>query len=881
MPTEPAIADFLDLVQRSGIVPADQMEQLLEEYGRRTDVDTAGKIAHELVARDLLTRWQADKLLQGKYKNFILGPYRILKPLGRGGMGTVYLAQHCVMRRYCAIKVLPSRSPKDDSSMLDRFYREAQAVAALDHPNIVRAYDVNKEVQKNTVVHYLVMEYVKGQDLQAKVDEHGVLGYRVAAEYIRQAAEGLAHAHDAGLIHRDVKPANLLVDAKGVVKILDLGLARFYDDSQGAALTNQFGDAVLGTVDYLAPEQALDCHQVDARADIYSLGQTFYFLLTGHPPFPEGSVAQRLLAHQTRSPDPIDEERPDVPRDLVAIIEQMTNKAPADRYQTAREVADVLSAWLADRPSDSGFLPRVSLRRPSRASGLPDPTRSLPRGARPSTHGEPTRAGSSAAEDTDLELAPLDDEKPPRTSSGSQPGVKQQADEESPADSQATQAPDEAAAPSASAEPQAKSPEQAVPPDMAADLSDVSPPETDWMSTLLEEEALPESVAAAGPVTLPSLSRPELTKPDRSSEGSLIGRLVKQPVFWVVVAGFVVALLVVALVLGLSNGPEEGRRQAPASARSMARTAAPAVPPGEGELETPAQGDAKASDRPETAPSARAKAAPKGGAVPGSNEPSPADGREKPAGTGPGKKPATAGPRQEERSPQTRDAKPTGGPRGHRPREEPGRPSQVPAASQGTGKPPSPSTTQQRGLPGTEVGPPAGRGPDAGEEPKAASPGEEPAKRLDPDEMRARLAAIPHLSFVLASADRNPRSKLNMLIRQEAIQAAERAGLAVIKDDAAVMHLTLEMTNADGLVGFVMSAELKCRDADAGADSDSDVFTVWEHKEQVATVAPDLLRRPLVPAPLKTGVGDFFDQFVKDYRRAQAEKDPTRAPEPD
>jgi hypothetical protein len=158
--------------------------------------------------------------------------------------------------------------------------------------------------------------------------------------------------------------------------------------------------------------------------------------------------------------------------------------------------------------------------------------------------------------------------------------------------------------------------------------------------------------------------------------------------------------------------------------------------------------------------------------------------------------------------------------------------------------------------------------------PKAASPDEE-AVKLDPAELRSRFAAISELTFQLESADPNPNSRLNRLVREEAIQAAERVGLTLARDDAVVMHLTLEMTEVNGLVGFVMSAELKCR------DSDSKVLKLWEHKEQVATIAPHLLPRPTVPMPLKTGVGDFFDRFVKDYRRAQAEKNKTGASKPD
>jgi serine/threonine protein kinase len=189
------------------------------------------------------------------------------------------------------------------------------------------------------------MEYVEGRDLQHVVKEDGPLDYVVAADYIRQAAEGLAHAHESGLIHRDVKPANLLVDHKNVIKVLDLGLARFTDDEK-ASLTVEHDENVLGTADYLAPEQALNSHGADARADIYSLGCSLYFLLAGHPPFVGGTLPQRLMMHQKQPPPDILIDRPDAPADLIAICLKMMAKNPEGRFQTAEEVAAALTAWL-------------------------------------------------------------------------------------------------------------------------------------------------------------------------------------------------------------------------------------------------------------------------------------------------------------------------------------------------------------------------------------------------------------------------------------------------------------------------------------------------------------------------------------------------------
>ena len=338
---KPNVEGFIDLVRRSGLVEEDQFTAVLQDLTPssegESDVDL---LANRVVESGLITRWQADKLLEGRHKGFFLGKYKLLDLLGSGGMSHVYLAEHVLMQRRVAIKVLP-KNRVEDSSYLARFHREAQAAAALDHPNIVRAYDVDNDGNN----HYIVMEYVEGRDLQHIVKDDGPLDYVTAADYTRQAAEGLAHAHGAGLIHRDVKPANLLVNRKKVVKVLDLGLARFTGEDK-ASLTVAYDENVLGTADYLAPEQALDSHGVDARADIYSLGCSLYYALTGHPPFAEGTLPQRLMMHQKQLPPSIFKDRPDAPEDLVDICLKMMAKKPDQRYQSMGEIAQVLTDWL-------------------------------------------------------------------------------------------------------------------------------------------------------------------------------------------------------------------------------------------------------------------------------------------------------------------------------------------------------------------------------------------------------------------------------------------------------------------------------------------------------------------------------------------------------
>lgn len=339
---------FLAVIKRSNLLTEEQLNTALENFrtekGLRTD---AKPFAEHLVRNKLLTIWQAEKSLQGKHKGFFLGRYRLLSLLGKGGMSSVYLAEHTVMKRQCALKVLPAKRV-NDASYLGRFHREAQAVAALDHPNIVRAYDVDMVTDGSVDIHFLAMEFVQGKSLLELVSEKGTMGPDEAIDAICQSALGLEHAHRAGLVHRDIKPGNLLISSNGMIKVLDLGLARFFDD-EDASLTVQHDEKVLGTADYISPEQAIDSHKVDCRTDIYSLGCTLYFLLTGHPPFNSGSLAQRLVAHQTKQPPPVTNTRADVPAEVLAILTKMMAKRAESRYQTAQEVVDAITQWKSTR----------------------------------------------------------------------------------------------------------------------------------------------------------------------------------------------------------------------------------------------------------------------------------------------------------------------------------------------------------------------------------------------------------------------------------------------------------------------------------------------------------------------------------------------------
>ncbi len=357
MPAPASIDEFIGLVRKSQVVDDKVLQEFMQRLRGASGVpDSPATMASSMVRAGLLSHFQAEQLMQGKWRGFFIGRYRILEMLGSGGMGNVFLGQHAHMHRLVAIKVLPFEMAKNPST-LQRFYREARAGAALDHPNIVRSYDIDQ----NERLHFLAMEYVDGSSLQEVVKRHGALSPLRACHYIRQAALGLQHAHESGLVHRDIKPGNLLLDRAGTLKILDMGLARFLHDKEDN-ITRKYDETVLGTADYFSPEQAIDSHTVDIRADIYGLGATFYFLLTGHPPFEEANMVQKLLYHQTKQPKSIKTYRNDVPDGVLAIIDKMMAKKPDERYQTPNELAEALAPWTTKPipPPPDNEMPRLS-----------------------------------------------------------------------------------------------------------------------------------------------------------------------------------------------------------------------------------------------------------------------------------------------------------------------------------------------------------------------------------------------------------------------------------------------------------------------------------------------------------------------------------------
>jgi eukaryotic-like serine/threonine-protein kinase len=335
----PSVADLVAALQQTGILQAAQTMEVSEALQQQ--FKTPQELGTELRRRNWLTSYQIEQLILGKGEELSFGPYILLKPLGEGGMGKVFKARHKLMDRIVAIKFI-----REDllalPNTVQRFYREVQAAAKLSHPNIVIAHDAAQVGDK----HYLVTEYIEGIDLFSLLEQRGPLKPSAAALAMRQVAMGLQHAHEHGMVHRDIKPNNILLPFKGgQVKILDFGLARLQqitmpDGGVAGTITQQ--GTLMGTPDYLAPEQAIDFHQADIRSDIYSLGCTMYHLLAGRAPFHDVPTMQKLAKHQFSKPQPLEELVANMPPGLSAVIEKMMAKRAADRYQTPAQVAEAL-----------------------------------------------------------------------------------------------------------------------------------------------------------------------------------------------------------------------------------------------------------------------------------------------------------------------------------------------------------------------------------------------------------------------------------------------------------------------------------------------------------------------------------------------------------
>jgi len=347
-PPSADLSKFMTALRRSGLLDESRIDQLLAS----SDTDQIDTFSRQLVDQDVLTAYQARALSRGRWKGLVLGNYEILEKLGQGGMGQVYRAKHRRMGRIVCLKVLRS-SGRRSSETVERFRREIKVISSLDHPNFVIAHDADEA----DGIQFLVMEYVEGQDLSRLVLDGGPLGRQEALELIRQTADALDHAHDQGVIHRDIKPQNLMLtpdeygESAGHLKVLDLGIARLNSvsgsDDGMTRVTMTTTGAIVGTVDYMSPEQAINSRHADARSDIYSLGCTLYFLLTGKTLHAGETLMERLIAHRERPVPRLSDEMETADRDLEAVFRRMVARDPEKRYQTMAELLADLDAMLS------------------------------------------------------------------------------------------------------------------------------------------------------------------------------------------------------------------------------------------------------------------------------------------------------------------------------------------------------------------------------------------------------------------------------------------------------------------------------------------------------------------------------------------------------
>jgi len=344
------VEQFVKQLEENGILASETLKDFVPPAAAPKDAE---ELAKELIRKKKLTKFQAEEVYRGKGKSLVLGNYLLMDRIGQGGMGAVFKAQHRKMKRLVAIKMLPPAMMKDAAAAA-RFQREVEAAAKLRHTNIVAADDADEANGQ----HFLVMECVEGIDLAALVQKNGPVSVAHAVNYILQAACGLEFAHAKGVVHRDIKPANLLLGKDGVLKILDMGLARIEGDAAGQAELTGTG-AIMGTIDYMAPEQAKSTKHADARADIYSLGCSLYYLLTGKATYEGDTLMAKLLAHQSQPIPSLRAARPDVSEQLDAVFQRMVAKQVDERYQTASEVIADLERLLKDQPTASPQQPAV------------------------------------------------------------------------------------------------------------------------------------------------------------------------------------------------------------------------------------------------------------------------------------------------------------------------------------------------------------------------------------------------------------------------------------------------------------------------------------------------------------------------------------------
>jgi CheY-like chemotaxis protein/tRNA A-37 threonylcarbamoyl transferase component Bud32 len=327
--------EFIRNLADSGLIPSEEIARALGPPG--ADSDT---LVRQLLDSGKLTGFQVDAVLDRRFEALRLGNYDVLERLGAGGMGTVFKARHRRMKRVVALKLL-GKEVASAPTFVARFQREVETIAQLSHPNIVMAFDAD-EAEAGP---FLVMEFVDGRDLASEVQTSGPLSAHDAVDAVLQAARGLQYAHERGLVHRDIKPANLLRDRSGTVKVADLGLARF-SSGLGKEVNSSLTQAgsIVGTLDYMSPEQAVNSGGIDHRADIYSLGCTLYYLLAGQPPYTGPTLMALLMKHSAAAIPSLRTARPDIPAELDAIFQKMVAKQPAERHASMAEVVATLES---------------------------------------------------------------------------------------------------------------------------------------------------------------------------------------------------------------------------------------------------------------------------------------------------------------------------------------------------------------------------------------------------------------------------------------------------------------------------------------------------------------------------------------------------------
>jgi serine/threonine protein kinase len=364
-----AVDSFLRTVLKSGLLTREQLQDAVRALPRERRDDPRA-LADHLIRTGRLSRFQAQKLLKGTSLGLILGPYQVLSPIGKGGMGTVYLARDSRSQQLLALKVLPPKKAREEDRLLARFRREMEMCRRVAHKHLAYTYDAGVEQG----VYYIAMEYIPGKSLYRLVHDHGPLDVQRAARLFAEVCSALDHAHGQGLIHRDLKPSNILVTPNDHAKVLDLGLALMQGETGTDRKVIGGQGYVLGSMDYIAPEQTADASRVDARSDIYGLGCTLYFALAGRPPFPGGTAIEKIQRHRSEEPAWLAQRNPAVPPRFAAVVHRMMAKAPEQRYASAAEVEQELRAWSQgaalpmDRPNDQAFEQAVAALREAEAA---------------------------------------------------------------------------------------------------------------------------------------------------------------------------------------------------------------------------------------------------------------------------------------------------------------------------------------------------------------------------------------------------------------------------------------------------------------------------------------------------------------------------------